>query len=50
MQESQSENVKNVQDHIFTIKHLIEKKWKHNFYIDYLDVEKAFDSVTREIV
>ena len=39
-----------VQDHIFTLKQLIEKMGNSKFCVAFVDLEKAFDSVPREIV
>lgn len=37
-----------IQDHIFTIKQIIEKNHGKNIYLAFLDLEKAFDSVPRK--
>ena len=39
-----------VQDHIFTLKQLIEKTKDSRFCVAFIDLEKAFDSVSREVV
>ena len=39
-----------IQDHIFTIKQLIEKNLNSGVFIAFLDLEKAFDSIPREVV
>lgn len=41
---------RSVQDHIFTIKQLVEKNTNNNIYLAFIDLEKAFDSVPRKIV
>lgn len=37
-----------VQDHIFTIKQIMEKRGNKNIYMAFIDLEKAFDSVSRK--
>ena len=39
-----------VQDHIFTLKQLIEKSGETGMCVAFLDLEKAFDSIPRDIV
>lgn len=39
-----------VQDHIFTLKQLIEKNVERNVFVAFIDLEKAFDSIPRNIV
>lgn len=37
-----------VQDHIFTMKQLIEKNINNTIYVAFVDIEKAFDSIPRK--
>lgn len=50
LEESQSafRKGRSVQDHIFTLRQLIEKNNKSNIYVAFLDIQKAFDSVPRQ--
>lgn len=50
LEESQSafRKGRGVQDHIFTVRQLIEKDNRNNLYVAFLDLEKAFDSIPRQ--
>lgn len=39
-----------VQDHIFTIKQIMEKRENNNTYMAFIDLEKAFDSVPKKLI
>lgn len=41
---------RSVQDHIFAIKQMMEKKCTDNIYLAFIDLEKAFDSIPRRLV
>lgn len=52
LEESQSgfRKGRGIQDHIFTIKQLIEKHFNNDIYVAFIDLQKAFDSVPRELI
>jgi len=39
-------------DHIFCIRHILEKKWEYNEVVHqlFIDFKKAYDSVRREVI
>ena len=37
-------------DHIFCIRHILEKKWEEEVHQLFIDFEKAYDSVRREVL
>jgi len=37
-------------DHIFCIRHILEKKWEEEVHQLFIDFEKAYDSVRRDVL